>query len=87
MKRGATSNKEHMLRVKALPCCLCGKEGETEAHHVREQGSRIGDFMTIPLCVACHRGEAGVHGSQAMLRIRKKTELWWTNETLRELYA
>jgi len=86
MKRGVTSNKEHMLRVKALPCCICG-DSPSEAHHIREQGSRIGDMATIPLCLACHRGETGVHGDKSMLRITKKTELQHMADVLAELYA
>lgn len=58
-----------MGRVAELGCVLCdylGRPGTpAEVHHIREgQGAsqRASDYLTVPLCPACHRGPAGVHG-------------------------
>ena len=88
MKKAKKTSAEsaHLLAVKQLPCCTCDDGGPSEAHHVRDQGSRIGDFITIPLCVACHRGPSGVHGDKSMLRITNTTELQWADATIQEIY-
>ena len=77
---------EHLRRVKALPCCTCGG-GNCEAHHIRDQGVRAGDWCTIPLCKMCHRFERGVHGDKTMLRISRRTEWQHLNDTLETLYG
>ena len=76
----------HMMRVKALSCCTCGGGG-SEAHHIRDQGVRAGDWVTIPLCPSCHRFSQGVHGDKTMLRISRKTEWQHLNDTLEALYG
>ncbi len=74
--------REHVGRVKALPCAVCGAGGVSEAHEI-EQGKW---FLSIPLCADCHRGSFnGLHGQKAMWRIMKKTELSCLNDTVREL--
>ena len=78
----------HMWKVKKMQCCTCIEQvTRTQAHHVLDQGQRIGDMATIPLCRECHTGPQGVHGDKTMLRIAGKTELQFMNETLTELYA
>lgn len=79
-----------MGRVAELPCCLCGTQ-PVEVHHILEgriKGRRSADWTTIPLCPSCHRdNHNGIHGAQAMLRIRKTTELELLAETLEKLYG
>ena len=78
----------HMGKVKQMPCRTCDNQTSlTEVHHVRDMGKRIGDMIVIPLCVECHRGQDGVHGTQAVLRLAKQTELQLANEILEGLYA
>lgn len=57
---------EHLAFVRALPCCVCGNDIETEAAHIRfadpraykrpvGKGERPDDTWAIPLCGKCHR--------------------------------
>jgi hypothetical protein len=75
--------REHMLAVKGLPCSICSAPGPSEAHHI-EQGLH---FTTVALCVDCHRGPYGWHGTKALWRIRKMDELDALNVTLGRLHA
>lgn len=52
----------HMAAVKCLPCCICGKNAPSEAHHITRWGRKLGDFFTIPLCEEDHRGDRGFSG-------------------------
>ena len=75
------AEREHVGRVKALPCSLCDEPGESEAHHI-EQGSH---FTVCALCVECHRGTMGWHGQKTLWRIKKFSELDALNVTLGRL--
>lgn len=78
----------HLAAVKSCACVLCDAPAPTIAHHVVH-----GDhFTTISLCTNCHVGKNGVHGDQAMLRLRFRIggtagELRAINETLRRVRA
>lgn len=82
-----------MAKIKELPCVLCSllerpQEAPTEVHHIREgQGlaQRANDYLTVPLCVECHRGPNGIHGDRTYLRILKVTELDLLAETIKEM--
>jgi len=81
--------KRHMGRVAGLPCCLCGAM-PVEVHHIMEgrtPGRRAPDWLTIPLCQECHRGAEGVHGTNAIMRVHKKSELDLLAKTLENLYG
>lgn len=71
----------HMGKVKSLPCAVCDAPAPSEAHHI-EQGLH---FTCIPLCERCHRGSHGWHGTKALWRVRKMTEMKALNETIRKL--
>jgi hypothetical protein len=75
------AEREHLRRVKELPCSLCGAPGPSEAHHMA-QGLQ---YTCIALCADCHRGPSGWHGTKALWRVRKMGELEALNETLRQL--
>lgn len=77
------SEREHLARVKALPCSLCDAPPLSEAHHVK-QGQQ---YTAIALCPDCHRGGAGWHGTKALWRVRKMDELAALNVTLGRLFA
>lgn len=82
-------SNDHLSRLSAMPCSLCGTEGQTEVHHILEgrvKGRKSGHYTAIPLCVSCHRGSNGIHGNQAMLKIYKKTELELLGETIHKLF-
>ena len=90
MKKGRkTADKKHLDRIHGLSCCTCGAY-PVEAHHIRAgQGmsQRAGDWLTIPLCAACHRGPSGVHGDKSIMRVQKLTESDLLDETLARLYG
>lgn len=79
------SARDHMARVKQLPCVLClevyGQHVEgCDAHHIREgqgMGGRADDYLTIPLCKEHHQGATGIHGlgRRAFERVHRTTEL------------
>lgn len=77
------AESKHLAAVKALPCSVCDAPGPSDAHHI-EQGLH---FAVAAVCVDCHRGTNGWHGTKAMWRIRKMDELKALNVTLRRLYA
>lgn len=68
--------------VASLPCVLCEAVGQTqtsgtEVHHLRADagmGQRSHHFNVAALCEDCHRGQLGVHGDRALLRIAKVSE-------------
>jgi hypothetical protein len=81
-KNLTSQDKEHFLKVKSMPCGVCGAAGPSDAHHI-EQGLH---FLCIPLCKDCHQGpHNGIHGRRAMWNVLKKTELSVLNDTIAEL--
>lgn len=60
---------EHMRRVKALPCVICGSPPPSDAHHCicnRYGARKSSDFETIPLCRWCHLdGPEAIHNGKA----------------------
>lgn len=76
--------RDHLAKVKALPCSVCGAPGPSEAHHVK-QGLQ---YTCVALCESCHRGDHnGWHGRRAMWRIKKMDEVDALNVTLKRLLA
>ena len=62
------SERDHLSAVAELGCLVCKRLGyetpQVEIHHLRAgQGwGRSSHYHGIPLCVAHHRGDKGVHG-------------------------
>jgi len=82
-KKPPTSlEKAHIERVKSLPCSICEQHGPSECHEIK-QGQW---FTSIALCVDCHRGHNGWHGTKALWRIRKMDELDALNVTIKRLF-
>lgn len=82
--RLSATERQHIARVKALPCGVCGTPGPSHAHHI-EQGSQ---YTVIPLCFDCHQGRHnGIHGQKRIWNVLKKTELSVLNDTIRSLTA
>lgn len=71
------AEREHVTRVKELPCVVCGASGPSEAHEP-EQGMW---WISVALCEACHRGPKGWHGTRDRWKLAKMTELKAINET------
>ena len=73
--------RDHLGKVKALPCSVCDAPGPSHAHHVK-QGQQ---YTAVALCPDCHQGYNGLHGTKAFWRIRKMDELDALNVTLKRL--
>lgn len=77
------SESEHMGRIKEMACACCGEPGPSEAHHI-EQGLH---YLVLPLCISCHRGQNGWHGTKAHWKVRKLTELSALNSVVAQLVS
>ena len=75
--------RRHLANVKELSCSLCDAEGPSEAHHYRQHSQ----YTCIALCVECHRGAIGWHGTKALWRIKKMDEIDALNITLSRLFS
>lgn len=89
-KSATRAEKVHMEKVARLNCALCGTN-PVELHHIlegRTPGRRSPNWLVIPLCPDCHRGDHnGIHGRQAMLNIMKTNELELLAQTLEQVYG
>lgn len=78
----------YMSRVASLPCAAC-QESPVEVHHIREgqgMGQRSSPYLSIPLCVSCHRGNYGTHGrDRKLFHSMYGSELEMLAETIRHL--
>lgn len=81
--------KDHIGRIKQMPCALCGASGPSDAHHIREgmgMAQRNSDWLAIPLCKDCHQGpHNGIHGKRMLWNVMKKTELDLLAETFKSM--
>lgn len=78
MKAATKAEREHLGRVKELPCCVCfpsEQRSMTEVHHIVRDNKRLGHFFVLPLCHAHH---------QNVSRLKKLERSYWQllNETL-----
>jgi hypothetical protein len=72
------AEREHVERIKLMPCMVCNAAGPSDAHEPR-QGLW---WCAIPLCRYCHTNLFG-----PTWRIRKWTDEWQAlNETLRIVF-
>jgi hypothetical protein len=77
------ADREHLARVKSLPCSVCDAPPPSDAHHI-EQGQH---FTTVALCKECHQGPVmGWHGQKRAWAIRKMKELDALNVTIRRMF-
>ena len=84
LNRLSPRDREHLAKVKALPCSVCEAPGPSEAHHIK-QGLQ---YTAVALCVDCHRGPVlGWHGQKRAWAIRKLDELDALNTTIKNLEA
>lgn len=74
------AQRQHLARIKELPCGVCGASGPSDAHHIT-QGLH---YLCIPLCKDCHQGSFnGIHGQARIWSVLKKTEMSVLDETIR----
>lgn len=75
-------DREHLAKIKSMPCGVCGAHGPSDAHHIK-QGLH---YLCIPLCKDCHQGSHnGIHGRRSIWNVMKKTEESVLNDTVRHL--
>lgn len=59
LKEPRIRSKKHLRFISQLPCCISGRQGETQAAHIRSGcfslGLKPGDNFVIPLSVSEHR--------------------------------
>jgi hypothetical protein len=67
-KKITAAEREHMGKVKALPCSVCDASGGCEAHHIKQQQH----YTTVALCKACH---GSWHGTKDIWRVYKLDEV------------
>lgn len=68
--------------VKEQPCSVCGVEGPSDAHHIK-QGLH---YTVIALCKSCHQGsKMGWHGDKIAWKIAKVDELDALNTTIKNV--
>jgi hypothetical protein len=78
------AEREHVTRIKEMPCGVCEAPGPSEAHELK-QGQW---FTSIPLCPDCHRGSFnGIHGQARIWAVKRLDEQEVLNETIRQLVA
>ena len=83
-KAMTTAEREHVGRVKEMPCGVCDAPGPSDAHHIK-QGQH---FTVIPLCKDCHQGGFnGIHGQARIWSVKRLNEQAVLNETIRQLVA
>jgi hypothetical protein len=76
------TEREHLGKIKEMPCGVCGASGPSDAHHVEQHMQ----YLCIPLCKDCHQGSFnGIHGQGRIWSVYKLTEMSVLNETIRQL--
>ena len=56
IKPSTPRNKKYLAWIRTLPCCLCGRPQDVQAHHSESGGMGIkgSDYSALPLCPVCH---------------------------------
>jgi len=76
------AEREHMNKLRNLPCSVCDAPGPSYAHHI-EQGQH---FTAVAVCESCHTSNFnGIHGQRRAWIVRKLDELSALNITLQRL--
>jgi hypothetical protein len=71
-KAPTVAEREHIERVKNLPCSVCDEHGPCDAHEIK-QGQW---FTAVALCKSCHQGPLlGLHGQRRAWTLRKMDEV------------
>jgi hypothetical protein len=73
--------REHVGRVKELPCSVCDAPPPSDAHHIKQHRQ----YTVVALCKDCHQGYNGWHGTKAYWKIKKMDELDALNITIERL--
>ena len=74
--------KKHLLRVKELPCSVCGAPPPSDAHHIKQHRQ----YTCVALYKDCHQGSVmGWHGQKRMWSLKKMDEIDALNKTIENL--
>jgi hypothetical protein len=74
--------RDHLQRIKEMPCGVCGASGPSDAHHIQQHKQ----YLCIPLCKDCHQGAFnGIHGQARIWSVYKKDEMSVLNDVIEEL--
>lgn len=74
--------RDHLTKVKSLPCSVCDQPGPSDAHHVK-QGLQ---YTCVALCKDCHQGSLmGWHGQKRAWAIKKMEQIDALNITIERL--
>lgn len=76
------AERDHLAKVKALPCSVCDTPSPSEAHHPKQHLQ----YTCIALCTDCHTGSHnGWHGRRHMWKLKKMEEIDALNVTIKRL--
>lgn len=76
------AERQHVQRVKELPCSVCDEPPPSDAHHIK-QGRH---YTVVALCKDCHQGAFnGIHGQARVWSVYKMAEIDALNITIQRL--
>jgi len=79
-----SAERDHIARVKNLPCSVCNAPPVSDAHHIM-QGLH---YTCVALCKDCHQGSFnGWHGQKRMWIVTKMDEISALAKTIERLLA
>jgi len=70
--------RDHIGRVKELPCSVCDQPGPSDAHHIKQKLQ----YCVVALCRECHNSW---HGTKLIWKVKKMDELDALNITIQGL--
>jgi hypothetical protein len=75
-KPATKKEREHLAKIKSLPCIACSAPPPTEAHHITVCGRRLGHLFALSLCHECHEGEFSIGNAKKRFIEKYGTELF-----------
>lgn len=83
-KRTTQAEREHLARVKELPCSVCDAPPPSDAHHIKQSSA----YTCVALCKSCHQGSLmGWHGQKRAWALHKMDELDALDVTIQRLVS
>ena len=81
-KRTTQAERDHLARVKELPCSVCDAPPPSDAHHIKQSSA----YTCVALCKSCHQGALmGWHGQKRAWALHKMDELDALDVTVQRL--
>jgi RNase P subunit RPR2 len=80
----AKKEREHIEKVKSLPCSVCNAPQPSSAHHIRQDCQ----YTVVALCHSCHQDpHNGIHGEKRMWWVMNMDEMQALNITIARLVS